>query len=230
MDNSLLMAYGMTKVDDQELRKNDDRIELNIKPGYQLNNKWYLSYLLNVRTQFDKGYDFNAEPKVLTSEFLSPAFFVNALGVEYKPNDNFYFFASPLTIKTTYINASDSKIPHALYGVDADKNARNEFGFYASLRYKCDIMKNISLQSKLDLFSNYSENPQNVDLNGEVLIGMKVNKYISVTLGFAAIYDDDVFVPKGKNDQGVVYYGKGLQFKQTFGVGFTYNMGAAVAK
>ena len=91
-------------------------------------------------------------------------------------------------------------------------------------------MKNISLQTKLDLFSNYSENPQNVDVNWEMLLGMKVNKYISVTLGLAAIYDDAVFVPKGKDSQGALVYGKGLQFKQTFGVGFTYNMGAAVKK
>lgn len=228
-DNSILMGYGMTKVGTDPLVKNDDRLEINTRPGYEIHKNLYISYLFNFRSQFDKGYDYTVEPEVLTSEFLSPAFIVNSLGLEYKPNDNFYVYFSPPTIKTTVVNAPNSEIPHSLYGVDSTSNVRNEFGIYFSARYKAEIMKNIKLATKLDLFSNYSEDPQNVDVNWELIITMKVNKYIDVNLGFQAIYDDNVLVPKGIQD-GVPTYGRGLQFKETFGVGLAYNFGEKLVK
>lgn len=223
-DNGILMGYGMTKIGSDPLIKNDDRIELNTRPGYEIAKNVYVSYLFNFRSQFDKGYDYTVEPEILTSEFLSPAYLINSLGLEYKPNDNFYVYFSPPTIKTTVVNADNSVIPHTLYGVDADKNVRNEIGLYFSARYKGEIMKNVKIATKLDLFSNYTDNPQNVDVNWELIITMQVNKYLNVNLGFQAIYDDDVLVPKGITD-GVPTYGKGLQFKETFGVGLAYSFG-----
>lgn len=224
-DNSILMAYGMVQIDKEDLRKNDDRLELLTKPGYEFKKNWFISYLFNFRSQFSKGYDYNFEPKQLTSDFLAPAYIVNSLGIEYKPNDNFYFYLSPTTVKTTYMNVDNEKIPHILFGVDSDKTANNEFGFYLSTRYKKEIMTNVTLVTKLDLFTNYSEDPQNVDVNWELLLAMKVNKYITATLSLQAIYDDNTFVPKGKDDNGVPEYGKGLQFKESIGVGLAYNFG-----
>ncbi|MEO8146652.1 MAG: DUF3078 domain-containing protein [Bacteroidia bacterium] len=226
-DNGLILAYGMVQIAKEDLRKNDDRIELVSKPGYEFKKNWCISYLFNFRSQFSKGYDYNFDPRVLTSDFLAPAYIINSLGIEYKPNDNFYFYVSPVTLKTTYINVGNDVIPHLLYGVDSDKTARNEFGFYLSTRYKKDIMTNVTLFTKLDLFSNYSENPQNVDVNCELLLSLKVNKFITATVGLQAIYDDDTFVPKGKDDNGVPEYGKGLQFKESIGVGLAYNFGKA---
>lgn len=226
-DNSLLLAYGLTKTGSQDLRKNDDRLEFTTKPGYEFKKNWFISYLFNFRSQFDKGYDYTNEPKILVSEFLAPAYLINSLGIEYKPNDNFYFYVSPPTIKTTLVNASNSIIPHLAYGVDSTSNVKNEIGFYLSTRYKKDIAKNISLATKLDLFSNYTDNPQNIDVNWDFIITMKVNSHITTTLGFQAIYDDNIFVPKGNDAAGLPRYGKGLQFKESLGVGLTYNMGAA---
>jgi len=40
-------------------------------------------------------------------------------------------------------------------------------------------MKNVSFTSKVDLFSDYLKNPQNIVVNWENLITMKINKYIS---------------------------------------------------
>lgn len=226
-DNGILLAYGMVQIAKDDPRKNDDRIELQTKPGYEFKKNWYISYLFNFRSQFSKGYDYNFEPKRLVSDFLSPAYFVNSLGIEYKPNDNFYFYVSPPTMKTSYVNEDNAKIPHQLYGVDSDKTARNEIGFYLSTRYKRDLMTNVTMVTKLDLFSNYSEDPQNIDINWELILAMKINKYLTATVSLQAIYDDNTFVPKGKNDAGVPVYGKGLQFKESIGVGLAYNFGKA---
>jgi len=88
-------------------------------------------------------------------------------------------------------------------------------------------MKNISLTTKIDLFSNYAHNPQNIDVSWETLVAMKVNKYISVNLNTHLLYDDDILIPLDRNDNGsftdpVDMPGKRIQFKEIFGVGFSY--------
>ena len=82
---------------------------------------------------------------------------------------------------------------------------------------KKDIMENVSLQTKADFFSNYANNPQNVDVNWEMLIAMKVNKYITANLSTHLIYDDDVNIA---SEDGSI--GPRTQFKEVFGVGFAY--------
>ncbi len=69
-------------------------------------------------------------------------------------------------------------------------------------------------------------NPQNVDVNWETLIAMKVNKYISFNLNTQLIYDDNIQVPFDKNHDGTVDTGESIrslvQFKEIFGAGISY--------
>ena len=80
-------------------------------------------------------------------------------------------------------------------------------------------MKNVSFTTKIDLFSNYANNPQNIDVSWETLIGMKVNKYISVSFNTHLLYDDDVKIQVPDEEKSV---GSLVQFKEIFGVGFSY--------
>lgn len=230
-ENNGILAYGLTKIDKGDIQKSDDRIDLNSKLGYAIAPKWYLTYMMNFRSQMDNGYDYNTitgiggdgTPKYLiTSKFLAPAFWTNSIGIDYKPNDHFSAYISPVASKITIVAADDKDISHVAYGVEVNKNLRSEFGALAVLKYQQDIMKNIKLQTKLELFSNYIDNPQNVDVNWEVLLAMKVNKYISATLATQLLYDDNIAVPKDDGNKGT-YFGKGYQFKEAFGVGFSYN-------
>jgi len=43
------------------------------------------------------------------------------------------------------------------YGVDSGKTVRSEFGAYLNMKFKKDIMENITLTSKLELFNNYNK-------------------------------------------------------------------------
>jgi hypothetical protein len=100
---------------------------------------------------------------------------------------------------------------------------RYEFGGYVRLFFKKDLMKNVNLQTKLDLFSNYLHNPQNIDINWEVLISMKVNKYITATINTQLLYDDDVMIAVDENGDGTPdSSGPRTQFKEVIGVGFSY--------
>jgi hypothetical protein len=76
--------------------------------------------------------------------------------------------------------------------LDPGKSTRFEAGAYISAIFKKDILKNVNLRSRLDLYSNYLSNPQNVDIFWTNVITMKVNKWLGVTYNFDLIYDDDV--------------------------------------
>ncbi|MBK8927730.1 MAG: hypothetical protein IPM74_17965 [Crocinitomicaceae bacterium] len=79
------------------------------------------------------------------------------------------------------------------------------------------MMENITITSKLSLFSNYANNPQNIDVNWENLIEFKVNKYISATLATHLIYDDDIDITDADGNTG-----PRTQFKEVIGIGFSY--------
>ena len=84
-------------------------------------------------------------------------------------------------------------------------------------------MKNILFQTKLELYSNYLENPQNIDVNWENLLSMTVNKWISVDFTTQLIYDDDIMIMVDSNDDGNFdTAGPRTQFKQTLMVGVSY--------
>lgn len=225
-DNNINLAYGLLKQGDAELRKNEDKIDLTTKYGYDATKKakWYYTVLFNFKSQFASGYTYTDTNKVEISKFAAPAYTLLAIGIDYKPKDYFSVFLSPITMKNTIV--TDKILSDAgAYGVDSGKTIRSEMGAFLNVKFQKEIMTNVGLMTKIDLFSNYQENPENVDVNWELLITMKVNKYISASLSTQLIYDDNtpitVYEGKGK-DKHVVAVGPRTQFKQVLGVGFAY--------
>ncbi len=214
-DNTLDLAYGLLKQGDADLRKSDDKIDLASKYGYKASEKWFYTALLNFKSQFTNGYKYPNDSTVI-STFLAPGYLTASLGMDYKPNDHFTAFISPLTAKMTLVN--DQTLADAgAYGVDPGKKLRSEFGGFAKIAFKTDLMENVNFMTKADFFSNYLNNPQNIDVNWEVLIAMKVNKFITANLSTQLLYDDDINIV---DKDGKV--GPRTQFKEIFGVGFAY--------
>lgn len=90
-------------------------------------------------------------------------------------------FLSPATGKFTIVN-DDALSAAGNYGVDRGKKFRSEMGALLKFQVNKEILKNVTAQTKLDLFSNYFHNPQNIDVDWSVLINMKVNEYLSANL------------------------------------------------
>lgn len=234
-DNSLDLAYGLLQSGISALRKNEDKIDLSSKYGrYAFLEHWYYSALINFKSQFADGYNYPND-SVVISRFMAPAYLLGAIGIDYKPNSYLSLFISPVTSKTTFVN--DQRLADAgAFGVDKaeydsigvkikdGKLVRTELGGYLRFAYKKDIVKNVNFATKLELFSNYIENPQNIDVNWEVLIGMKVNKYLTANISTQLIYDHDIPVPVEREINGVKEMGTGprLQFKEVLSVGFSY--------
>ena len=233
-ENYLDVAYGSIKQGkNASWLKTDDKIDFTSKFGKSVVPNWYYAVLVNFKTQMAPGFN-NPNDGTKISDLLAPGYFLGAIGMDFKPSKNFTAYIAPLTAKVTVVN--DQELADAgAFGVEKATyddqgnilteglNARAEFGGYVRFFGKRDIMKNVSLQTKLDLFSNYRENPGNIDVNWEVLVSMKVNKYISATISTNLVYDDDIDIGIDTNEDGANdTFGPRTQFKEVFGIGFSY--------
>ncbi|RKS26315.1 Protein of unknown function (DUF3078) [Flavobacterium endophyticum] len=215
-DNKVIASYGIVKTRTSSFaKKTDDRLELNSLLGkkFKPDSRWYYSAFLNFKTQFTKGYEYGkdangVEIRTEYTNFLSPAYLTFGPGILWKRDDNLKFNFAPATSKITFVDKNFTLPDEAYFGVKEGKSLRYELGAYASAYYKLDIMANVTFENILSLYSNYLEDPQNVDLDYQLNIVMKINKYLSTNLSFQTIYDDNAF--------------QGFQIRQVFGVGANY--------
>ena len=228
-DNSLDLGYGLLKqgIDDY-FTKTDDKIDIMSKYGREAFKNFNYAALLNFKTQMSPGYKYpDTENKI--SDFFAPAYLLLGAGLDYKPNQYFSAYLSPLTAKFTFVADPDLSDDGA-FGVTPGETVRGEIGGYIRTIYTRgdftnEFLKNVAFTTKLDLFSNYSDNPQNIDVNWEILLALKVNKYLSVNFNTHLLYDDDILVPVDRNGNGEFESteapGPRAQFKEILGVGFS---------
>ncbi len=214
-DNDLTLGFGLLKQGDNDMDKSDDQIELSSKFGYRASKNWFYTALLSFKTQFADGYSYPEDVKTKISGFMTPAYLNISLGFDYKPTDGFSLLIAPISSKMTFV-MDETLSNEGAYGVPVGNSFRGEFGAYIKLAYKKEILKNVLLDTKVDFFSNYVENPQYVDVNWDLLLTFKVNEFISATLMTQLIYDYDIkFGPEPGEPK--------VQFKELFGLGLAYN-------
>ncbi|WP_298996856.1 DUF3078 domain-containing protein [uncultured Tenacibaculum sp.] len=202
-DNKLIASYGLTKLKGEEMKKTDDRLELNSLVGKKAGGNWYYSAFFNFKTQMSST-DVNG---VQTSHFFSPAYFQFGPGMLWKKHDNLKVNIAPATSKLIVMHGHLTEMGDA-FGVAQGETTRYELGAALNAYYKLDVMKNVSVENILNLYSNYLEDFQNVDIDYTVNVVMKVNKYLSANLSMQAIYDDNAF--------------EGFQTREVFGLGINY--------
>lgn len=216
-DNVLNVNFGYIKTSSLGSRKNDDRIDVLSKYGFAINKKLNLTTLGNFRTQAVKGFSYTEVAKGVfrknyNSNFLAPAYALISQGVEYKPIKGFTAFISPVTSRWIIVK-DDSLSARGEYGVKPGKQSSNQLGSFATLSYNADFNKYISYRGRVDLFSNYNSNPENVDLYMTNAVTAKLGKVVCLTWNLDMIYDDDVKL-FGKEDASPA-----LQLKSVFGIG-----------
>jgi len=213
-DNTLDVNLGYMKTTSLGSRKNDDRVDLVSKYGYAIGPKWNVGALFNFRSQLFKGYTYDDDGnRTFSSDFLSPGYVLLSPGLEWKPNKDFSAFLSPATVRWTIVR-NDSLSAAGVYGVDPSKHSRTEFGAFASLNYLKEINKTFSYKSRLDLYSNYLDEPKNIDLYWTNLINMKLTRYLTLTYSLDLIYDDDARLFGPNNESPAT------QIKSMLGLGF----------
>jgi len=204
-DNKFILAYGLTKIKgDQKTAKTDDRLELNSLWGKKAKGQWYYSMFFNFKTQMDTGLDKN-DDKI--SHFFSPAYFQLGPGMLWKKSNNLSVNFSPATAKLIIVHPHFTEFGPS-FGVLQGDSTRFEFGASITAYYKFNIMTNVSIENRLNLYSNYLDNPQNVDVDYQMNVIMKINKYLSANVALQAIYDDNSI--------------QAVQVREVFGLGVNY--------
>jgi hypothetical protein len=154
---------------------------------------------------------------VLTSDFLAPAYVLLSEGMDYKPNDNFSFFISPITARELLV-LNDSLASVGAFGVDSGKRSRFELGAFASINYTANISKTSIYKTKMDLFSDYLNKPQNISIYWTNILAVKVTRLIAMNLSLTAIYDDNIKSTKSDGTAG----GPKVQLQEIIGIGLAY--------
>ncbi|MES2812985.1 MAG: DUF3078 domain-containing protein [Bacteroidota bacterium] len=204
-DNKFIVSYGLTKLKGADVQKSDDRLQFSSLLGKKASGYWFYSGFLDFKTQMDSGIDSKTGIKI--SHFFSPAYLQAGPGMLWKKSDNLKVNFAPATSRVIFVHDHFTDLGPA-FGVEQGKTSRFEFGAGIQGYYKFNVMENVSWENILNLYANYLDKPQNVDIDYQANLVMKVNKYISTNISFQAIYDD--------NAVGA------FQIREVFGLGVNY--------
>jgi len=238
-NSNLFIRYGVNKQESEPLRKTEDAISIISNFGYEKNenSNWFYSTRFSFNTQFADGYNNPDEEPI--SRFMAPAYLFMGAGLEYGRHiEKLSFYASPLTLKTTFVldknlaNSGAFGVNPAIFDIDGNiikegDTVRSEFGFLLTNQYQNEVFENIMLNSLIRLYSDYLNNFGNIDLEWEINFDFKVNKYVSAIFGSHLRYDDDIKTELIRNEitnEIIVVEGPKLQWKQLLGVGFIVNL------
>lgn len=217
--NNLDMGYGFQIQGTGKkalFSKTDDRIELTSVYGYKLAKTVDFSVLLNFRTQFSNGYNYPDDSNAI-SKFMAPGYLLAGLGINFIPTTYFSAYVSPASGRFTFV-LDDTLSAKGAFGVEKGKKWRGEFGPYIRMLFNKDIVKNVNLNTNIDLFTDYFHDFGNIDVNWSLMLTMKVNKWLAASLTTQLIYDNDIII---KNEDSE---GPRTQFKELFGIGLSYKL------
>ena len=219
--SDVTLAFGGIKYLDDvqgvDLQKTEDKIDLSSIVGMRISKRFLISLNSGFKTQFADGFTYPND-SVAVSKFMAPGYLNLALGTDYIKDANFSVFGSPFAAKTTLV-LDDSLSQLGAFGVEKGERIRHEFGAFIKLKWNSKLMKNIDMKSKIELFSNYLNNPENIDVNAELVFIFRVNSLFSATAQWNLVYDDDIKI-RDKNGN----IGPRTQFKSVLGIGISYKL------
>lgn len=234
-NNEMILRYGINKQEGQELRKTDDQIQVNSTAGFRTDStsNWYYGGKFTFNTQFANGYNYpNTEDAI--SRFFAPAYVFLGIGTEYVRKDiKFNLYLSPLTQKTTLVldqtlaNQGAFGVTAAVYDpvtgelIRHGKKTRTELGALVTSQWEKEVYKNINLENRLSLYTDYINNFGNIDIDWQLQLDMTVNQYVKANINTHLLYDDDIKA-KEEIDGEQVTVGPKVQLKQILGVGISY--------
>lgn len=234
------VRYGLNKQEDKNIRKTDDVIEVISNIGLEKDSKsnWFYSSRFSFNTQLANGFNYPNRDEPI-SKFLAPGYMFFGLGMEYgRFIERLSFYASPFTLKTTFVldddlaNAGAFGVDPAIYDLEGNilregKKVKQELGILLTNQYQEEVFENMKVTSLLRLYTDYINSFGNIDIEWELNLDMKVNKFVKATLGSHIRYDNDIKIEVERNEmtnEEFVVEGPKLQWKQILGVGVVVDL------
>ena len=164
----------------------------------------------------------------LVSKFMNPAIMTVGIGLDYKPNKTTSLNFSPLSYKATFVTDT-VHIDQTQYGIAKDRRSLNEPGVSFMITNEFKPVNTVSIINRLQLFTNYIHNPQNVDVDWEMIATAKLNWFTEVRFNTHLIFDDDTRTEEiNKNGQpvlkpdGTKVKTARIQFKEMLGFSLSF--------
>ena len=221
------IKYGLIKSGDDGIRKNLDLLETNSKINHKAFGKFDFSGIMLFKTQVSKGYSYPND-SVPVSKFMNPVILTLGIGLDYKPDKFTSINFSPISYKATFV-PDTADIDQTKYGVAADRRSKHEPGASFMISNEFRPVKNIVITNRLQLFTNYINNPLNVDVDWEMILQANLNWFTDVRLNTHLIFDDDtktLVFDKENNpvmgEGGVQKKTARIQFKELLGLSFVF--------
>lgn len=240
-DQAANLVFGLVGYIDKRVEKTNDKINVAVAFSHQISKNWSLTNLTTLKTQFANGYKYPNDSTII-STFFAPAYLTVSLGLNYKPNEKFQIFLSPVSGKMTFV-VNDQLANKGAYGVkkaeiDSVGNIitpgnhfLGEVGVGLVTSYKAELMKNIKLNSALSLHNNYLDlevnNRWNIDVDFDTRVIFSINKIFSTVLYVHLKYDHNARFPNYETVGGeevVVSESPKLQINESFGLGVSYQI------
>ncbi len=215
-----------------------DELRLNSKVGYKISEMSKFFYAANlsflsqlVPTYNDPGLPGNfpnslSDTSTLLSQFFSPATITISAGIDYKPTDKLSIYYSPIGGKFIIVG-NDVIAATGVHGNPVDKdpqgniigfdNVLSQMGSLLRINYANKFMEDrLAFTSAILLFSNYLENPQNIDVDWTNELAITIFKGFQLSATVNVFYDDEVRVQITDYDapNGVSGLGKRVSLTQ----------------
>lgn len=209
------LGSGVIRANSDEktpFQKSIDELRLNSKFGYEIaeNSKFNYAVDFSFVSQFTPTYNSKVDggnylgdiPELetsLASKFLSPATVVLGVGIDYKPTPSWSIYLSPISYKGLIV-ANDDIAALGIHGnpwnsVTDYKNTDNQMGGLLKIGYSENLVpERISYNTSMGLYSNYLNNPQNIDVDWVNELAFKIFKGLQLSVLANLFYDDDVMV------------------------------------
>lgn len=185
-NNALKLAFGRTKLGEDEFRTNDNEFYLESILSYSFG--WALDpYFSNtVRTVISKGFDYKATPApIQTSQFFDPGYITQSFGFLYNKIPNF-----TTRIGIGFQETVTNKFPS--YSDDPKTTKVEKFKFDTGIESVSEVLYNIEENvlygSKLRLFSRFNEIDV-WDVRWDNLVTAQISKYFNVNFNVLLIYE-----------------------------------------
>ncbi len=217
-ESRLQIGYGFVQAFGDRYRKSDDKFIFDSKLGYKAFENVFAAVTFNFRNQMTNGFSYpaNKDPLLISKPF-APAYFSLGIGMDYKPY-------KPLSINFSLLTANlvlvEQRSLRKRYGNQEDQALKAELGAQLKVDYKHKINKNLTINSSLNLFSDYLDNPENIKFLWDFFLDSKISKFFSLNIRTNLIYDDKILIAD-KND----HLAPRIQFKEIVSVGFSYTFG-----
>lgn len=202
-ENSFRYRLGALKSGNENLSKNEDKIEIQSKVGIKAFRHWNYATQFDMNTALFKTYNYPKRDEVIAS-FLTPGNFTLSLGLDYKPKSNISLYLSPIAGQWIYVRDTN-RIDPSRFGLEEGKKFKGDAGAKVELKNNHELFKFLKVDNHLILFSSYYEQPERLTVDWRLSLDFKINYFMQTSVYANAVYDQT--------------YSKKIQLKQTLNIG-----------